>query len=199
MMHILHGASVAVMLAQAAGGPSAGSGGISGRAIDAASRAPIAGARVNMVFVVETRGGSLGREPRQTVTDENGRFALTGLGAGRYSLSVERNGFAPYPDVLAGPPSPIESGGRPIDRHPRNHHAQGGGFRRTNPRRRGRAGGWRAGDGDEADRIRRLVRFPAVRTNRTDQRRRRISTGRARGGRVCDRGGAASGRSVLQF
>jgi protocatechuate 3,4-dioxygenase beta subunit len=110
MMHVLPGALLAAMLAQAAGGSSAGSSGISGRVIDKTSGAPIAGARVGIVLVVETRDGSFGRDARQTTTDANGRFAFTSLTGGRYSLRVERNGYASYPDVLGGgvPPAPID-------------------------------------------------------------------------------------------
>src|SRR5689334_10864371 len=73
---------------------------MTGRVTDAASRAPIGGARVTFTRVVDVPGGTLGRQPRQFVTAPDGAFAFEGLEPGEYMLNVEKSGFAPYPDVL---------------------------------------------------------------------------------------------------
>jgi len=73
---------------------------ISGRVADTASGAPISGARVELMMVVDGPDGTFGRRPRQSVTDANGSFAFDGLESGQYQLKVEKAGFAAYPDVF---------------------------------------------------------------------------------------------------
>ena len=63
-----------------------GAGGtVSGRVTDAATGAPVAGATVRHSWV-DTEFGS------ETVTDEQGRYRITGLGEGRHRLRVEVRG-----------------------------------------------------------------------------------------------------------
>jgi hypothetical protein len=84
---------------------SSNGGRITGQVIDAASGAPIAGARVTVMMAVDVPGGTFGRRPRQFTTDTSGAFAFGGLEPGQYTLSVDKTGFASYPDVLGdGPP-----------------------------------------------------------------------------------------------
>jgi hypothetical protein len=78
---------------------------ITGRVTDAMSGAPIAGARVTLLMVVDVPGGTFGRRPRQSTTDANGAFGFDGVEPGQYTLSVEKTGLASYPDVFGdGPP-----------------------------------------------------------------------------------------------
>jgi hypothetical protein len=78
---------------------------ITGRVTDAVSGVRIAGARVTLLMVVDVPGGTFGRRPRQSITDANGAFGFEGVQPGQYTLSVDKTGFASYPDVLGdGPP-----------------------------------------------------------------------------------------------
>jgi hypothetical protein len=80
--------------------PSTSGSRVSGRVADTASGAPISGARVELMMVVDGPGGTFGRRPRQSVTDANGSFAFDGLESGQYQLKVEKAGFAAYPDIF---------------------------------------------------------------------------------------------------
>jgi hypothetical protein len=78
---------------------------VTGQITDAASGAPITGARVTLTMVVEVPGGTFGRRPKLSATDANGAFTFDGLERAQYNLNVEKTGFASYPDVLGdGPP-----------------------------------------------------------------------------------------------
>ena len=81
---------------------------LTGEVVNAASGLPIAGARINLILVVESQFGTFGRDPRNAVTDASGRFAFAGLDDGRYSLEIQKPGFAPYPDIFGEqPPTPL--------------------------------------------------------------------------------------------
>ena len=78
---------------------------ITGSVTDALSGAPISAARVSLMIVVDVSGGTFGHRPRQLMTDATGLFAFDGLEPAQYMLSVEKTGFASYPDVFGdGPP-----------------------------------------------------------------------------------------------
>ena len=72
------------MPARDAGRPAQGGASIKGRVVDAATKAPVSGARVRL-------NGSSPRGP--VLTDEAGAFALDALNGGTYSFVVERNGY----------------------------------------------------------------------------------------------------------
>ncbi len=89
---------------------------ISGIVVDAKA-APIAGARVVLLIVVDGLHGTSGHRPQRAITSDDGTFAFDGLEAAQYSLQVEKNGFASYPDVFGdGRPERL-----PIDTHRRAH------------------------------------------------------------------------------
>ena len=73
---------------------------ITGRVVDGISGAPIGGARVTLMMVVDVPRGTFGRRPRQSITDANGAFAFDAVEPGQYILNVDKTGFASYPDVL---------------------------------------------------------------------------------------------------
>jgi hypothetical protein len=71
-------------------------GSISGSVVDGASQTPVGGARVTLVTIVEADdGATLGDDGRRTVTDANRGFVFQQLSSGRYSVDVEKSGFAP--------------------------------------------------------------------------------------------------------
>jgi hypothetical protein len=90
--------SACLLLVMAAQGSPATGGRLAGAVSDAATGAPVVGARVTLDLVVDTPNGSLGRESRQTTTDDSGRFSFDPLPAGSYQVGVEKTGFAPYPE-----------------------------------------------------------------------------------------------------
>ena len=63
----------------------------------------LAGASVLLVLpaaaFVAVAGGTFGRRPRQSITDANGAFAFDRVEPAQYILSVEKTGFASYPDM----------------------------------------------------------------------------------------------------
>jgi hypothetical protein len=98
------GLSAITFVLFAAQGASPG-GRITGQVTDATSGTPIAGARVTLLMVVDVPGGTFGRRPRQSITDANGAFGFDGVEPAQYTLSVEKTGFASYPNVFGdGPP-----------------------------------------------------------------------------------------------
>jgi hypothetical protein len=101
---MLLGPSALLLLLFAAQLPPGNGSRISGRVTDAASGAPISGARVTLMMVVDVPGGAFGRRPRQSTTDANGSFVFEGLESGQYDLRVEKAGFAAYPDVFGNAP-----------------------------------------------------------------------------------------------
>jgi hypothetical protein len=101
---MLIGHSAFLLLLFAAQLPSGNSSRISGRVTDSASGAPISGARVTLMMLVDVPGGTFGRQPRQSTTDANGSFVFDGLESGRYDLRIEKAGFASYPDVFGDAP-----------------------------------------------------------------------------------------------
>ncbi len=70
-----------VIPARDAGNAGQGGASIKGRVVDAATKAPLAGARVRL-------SGSSQRGP--VLTDDAGAFVFSGLPAGTYSASVKR-------------------------------------------------------------------------------------------------------------
>jgi hypothetical protein len=73
---------------------------ITGSVTDAMSGTPISGARVTLLMVIDVPGGTYGRRPRLSITDANGAFSFDGIEPAEYTLSVEKTGFASYPDVF---------------------------------------------------------------------------------------------------
>lgn len=85
--------------------PAAGSGTIRGQVVDATSGAPIRRATVT-AYGGELRGG----RPPSAMSDDDGRFELSELPAGKYTLAVSKSsyvggGYGPTP---VRPPAPIE-------------------------------------------------------------------------------------------
>jgi len=88
---------------------------IAGRVVDAATRNPIAGARLILSVPLETSTAPMAA-PRERVTDAEGQFVFEPLAPGQYQIRVERTGFAPFGDapdasvidVGAGQLTPIE-------------------------------------------------------------------------------------------
>lgn len=78
--------------------PAGGDARIAGQVVDAESHAPIAGARVMLMLLMEASRGTFGTEPRQAVSDASGQFAFDGVAAGKYRVDVQKPGFAPSPD-----------------------------------------------------------------------------------------------------
>ncbi len=70
---------------------------VTGRVYDAKSRAKIAGVDVQAYHTGEAKGGMGGfleRFAGNAMTDEEGAYALSGLGAGEYVLQVTKEGYA---------------------------------------------------------------------------------------------------------
>src|SRR5919106_1844710 len=85
--------------------PAAGSGTIRGQVVDATSGAPIRRADIT-AYGGELRGG----RPPSAMSDDDGRFELSGLPPGKYTLAVSKSsyvggGYGPTP---VRPPAPIE-------------------------------------------------------------------------------------------
>jgi protocatechuate 3,4-dioxygenase beta subunit len=109
------GLSAFTIVLFAAQGASPG-GRITGQVTDALSGTPIAGARVTLLMVVDVPGGTFGRRPRQSITDANGAFAFDGVEPAQYTVSVEKTGFASYPDVFGdGPPERLTVNANHVD------------------------------------------------------------------------------------
>jgi Carboxypeptidase regulatory-like domain len=75
---------------------------LAGRVVDAASQKPIAGARVTAMQIAETQLGTYGGPPIETLTDDEGRFAFEGLPTAVFQLEAKKNGFASWPEPMAG-------------------------------------------------------------------------------------------------
>jgi hypothetical protein len=90
--------SACLLLVMATQSNPAAGGRLAGAVADAATGMPVVGARVTVDLVVDTPNGSLGRDSRQTTTDDGGRFSFDLLPAGSYQIGVEKTGFAPYPE-----------------------------------------------------------------------------------------------------
>ena len=71
-----------------------GSARLAGRVTDAATQAPIAGARVTVMQIAETEHRTYGGTPLASLTDEQGRFAFDGLAEGAFQMEATKNGFA---------------------------------------------------------------------------------------------------------
>jgi hypothetical protein len=77
---------------------------IIGRVVDAASDAPVAGARVTLTKHVQVPNVTFSPPPLEAVTNEEGRFAFERLPEGVFSLDVEKDGFAPSKDATTEQP-----------------------------------------------------------------------------------------------
>jgi hypothetical protein len=76
----------------------ADSGRVAGRVVDAATRDPVAGARVILSVPLETSTPSMAA-PRERVTDADGQFVFDSVAPGQYQIRVDRMGFAPFGDA----------------------------------------------------------------------------------------------------
>jgi hypothetical protein len=92
-----------LVLLAAQGAPTSGR--ITGQVTDAASGAPITGARVTLMMVVDVPGGTFGRRPRQSATDANGAFAFDGLDPAQYIVNVEKSSSHPSAAAARSTPS----------------------------------------------------------------------------------------------
>jgi Carboxypeptidase regulatory-like domain len=100
-VHLVVSFFLALFINQAAG---PATGGITGRVVADGTNAPIAGARV-LVFQAGRRTGRMGGPSPQATTDQEGRFALSNLAPGEYSLDVQKPGFVPLNDPMMRPPT----------------------------------------------------------------------------------------------
>jgi hypothetical protein len=83
-------------------GSPAPAGHVAGNVTDAASGAPISGARVTLMAVVDLPdGASLGSAPLQSTTNATGAFTFDGVPPGQFIVNVEKTGFASYSDPIA--------------------------------------------------------------------------------------------------
>ena len=80
--------------AQRRGGPAAATARISGRVIDAASGAPLAGASVSLEVVKLAAAAESAAVPAAR-TDANGGFDFSGLAPGEYQLKAAKTGYLP--------------------------------------------------------------------------------------------------------
>lgn len=93
---LLSALSLLVTLHQAPSSTAMDDGIIAGHVVDAASEAPVVGARVTVIQIVEAPGSAtFGEEPRYALTDASGQFAFQQLTPGSYRVDVEKSGFAP--------------------------------------------------------------------------------------------------------
>jgi hypothetical protein len=97
-VHLVVSFFLALFINQAA---APATGGITGRIVADGTNAPIAGARV-LVFPAGRRTGPMGPPPQAT-TDQDGRFALSNLAPGEYSLDVQKTGFVPLNGPMTRP------------------------------------------------------------------------------------------------
>jgi protocatechuate 3,4-dioxygenase beta subunit len=97
-VHLVVSFFLALFINQAA---APATGGITGRIVADGTNTPIAGARV-LVFPAGRWTGPMGPPP-QAITDQDGRFALSNLAPGEYSLDVQKTGFVPLSDPMARP------------------------------------------------------------------------------------------------
>jgi hypothetical protein len=97
-VHLVVSFFLALFINQAA---ASATGGITGRVVADGTNAPIAGARV-LVFPAGRRTGPMGPPPQAT-TDQDGRFALSNLAPGEYSLDVQKTGFVPLNGPMTRP------------------------------------------------------------------------------------------------
>ena len=71
---------------------------IAGRVVDAATRGPVAGARVVLSMPLEASTPSMAA-PRERVTDAEGQFMFEPVAPGRYQIRVQAPRFAPFGDA----------------------------------------------------------------------------------------------------
>src|SRR6476661_5122699 len=84
---------LAVALMQAPAAPEGAV--VSGRVVEAGTQAPIAGAQVTMMPVLQGPPTSpFSFRPKTATSDENGRFVFAGIEPGRYRFNAQKTGFA---------------------------------------------------------------------------------------------------------
>ena len=112
-MPLLFAVGLAVALMQAPAAPEGTV--VSGRVLEAGTQAPIAGAQVALMPVLQGPPASpFSFRPKTATTDENGRFVFIDIEPGRYRFNAQKTGFAI--DVGTVPPPMIElKGGDRID------------------------------------------------------------------------------------
>ena len=89
--------------------PGAANARVTGRVVEAETGAPLSGAFVLLVPVVQSfPAAAMG--PPQALTDTNGEFAVERVWAGRYRIEIQKTGFAPVTDVPDAPILDIEAG-----------------------------------------------------------------------------------------
>jgi protocatechuate 3,4-dioxygenase beta subunit len=86
----------------AAAQPAPGTGVITGRVVEEGTNAPLADATVRLMTMIRPEPGQPMPEPRQASTDREGRYRFEGLAPGRYSIAVQKTGYAS--PTFPGPP-----------------------------------------------------------------------------------------------
>jgi Carboxypeptidase regulatory-like domain len=76
-------------------------GSISGRVVEDGTNAPVADVLVRLMNSTRPVTGQLPEPPREALTDRDGRYRFEGLALGRYSVSVQKTGYA-----STSPPNP---------------------------------------------------------------------------------------------
>ena len=89
--------------------PTAANARVAGRVVDAETSAPVPGAFVMLVPVVQ-QVPPVAMNPPQTVTDTNGDFALDRVWPGRYRVQVRKAGFAGIDDAQETLPLDLNAG-----------------------------------------------------------------------------------------
>src|SRR5436309_3067449 len=88
--------------------PGAANARVTGRVVEAETGAPVSGAFVLLVPVVQSfPAAAMG--PPQALTDTNGEFAVERVWAGRYRIEIQKTGFAPLSDITDAPTLNIEA------------------------------------------------------------------------------------------
>ena len=103
--------ALAFMLTQSATVPQQAA--VSGTVLEAGSNTPVAGAQVTLIsFALRPQ---LGRPPEPLIatTDQNGRYRFDALEPGRYSVTVQKAGFATM--FGRGPEATLQAGERKTD------------------------------------------------------------------------------------
>ena len=74
--------------------PRSSAGSITGRVVEEGTNTPLADALIRLMNSTRPAAGQLPDAPREAMTDRDGRYRFEGLALGRYSVSVQKTGYA---------------------------------------------------------------------------------------------------------